>query len=265
MDGLHDDFRDFIIRMAGSGHYFRWNQPCKGKLTVVVKLIKDHTDRIRVHSQIHGHHGIHQFRRCVRAEVSLRKGSIPQRIQTQKTQITNAEFLLLRNINVTGLQVRIQITGLTAYGKRRAKIQAQVHCLQMGESIFAHIFFQRAFVAADEIHFISQTPTGNGLHLPTVKRQKTFDFGKILQDLCFLQDVLSLFAEIFHGIAGVFIGTCQKKGFKLCLTGRYRNDFYNVFFICILLNSGTADHTMMFADGVAEGEAIQQRRNVIWL
>ena len=97
--------------------------------------------------------------------------------------------------------------------------------------------------------------------MPSVIGKKTLKFGQVLQAFCFFENILAFFPEIFHGIAGVFISTCQQKGIKLSLGGRNGYHFYNIFFVGIFLDGWTAFDTMVLADGGTQCETIQQRRD----
>ena len=132
----------------------------------------------------------------------------------------------------------------------------------MCDGILTDIFIQRPLITSHQVDFISQTPSGNWLHLPSIEGKKSFYLRKPFQKFSFLQKAFTVSTEIFHGISGIFIGTGQHKRIKLRLTGGNGNHFYNIFFIRIFLDGRTAYYTMVFRDGTAKCETIQQRRDV---
>ena len=104
--------------MTGIGKLLRGCQSGKGQMTVIVELIENHAHCVSIHCQIHGNHGIQQLRRGIGTEIPFRQGSIAQRIQTQKTQIADPEFLFLGNVDIAGLQIHIEKTRLAANRQR---------------------------------------------------------------------------------------------------------------------------------------------------
>ena len=265
IDGLHDDLGQFIVRIPGRGKGLFRRLLLEGKASFVVDLIQDHTDRIGIHGQIQGRHGIKNLRGRVDAAVFVRKGRIAQGVQVHEAQVSDAVLLLIGNKHIGRLQVHIEGIGLPADIQRSTKIQTQIDCFQMGHRIFPNIFVQRTLVSTHQIKLKTKAPAGNGLHLPAFVGQKAVQLGELLKKLRFLHHILTNALVIGHCIGRIFIGTGQQKGVQLHLGSRNGNDLDYVFFVGVFLYGGMTADAVMVTYGVTKGESVQQRGDAFLL
>ena len=261
MNCPHNDLRQLVVGIQGRGKGLFRGAAVEGQLTIIIQLVQNHAHSIGIRREIEGIHGVPQFRRGVVAAIPVRNGSVFHGVQGNETQIADAVFFLVREVNIAGLQIHIQRPGLTAHGQRGAEIQSQVNGLQMGYGVTPYIFLQGTLIAAHQINLKAQTVLGDGFHLPAVVGQKTVQLGQGFQQFCLFEDSFSHFPEVIHGIRRIFISASQQKGVHLGLRGGDGDDFYDVLFIGIFLYRGTADNAVVAAHGTSHGEAVQQRRD----
>ena len=174
MNGLHDDFRQLVVRVHRRGKRFLRGLVPERQLTVIVKLIQNHANSVGICRQIQGRHGIKQLRRGIGALVFLRQRRITQRVQRDKAKIADAVLFFVRNKDVGGFQRYIQGPGLSALCQSAAQIQPQVHGFQLGHGTAAQVFIERPLVAAHQIDLITKAFASDGRHLPALVGQKAF-------------------------------------------------------------------------------------------
>ena len=260
-DGLHDDLCQLVIRVYrrdGTSLRIRCGF---GKDTIVVDFVQDHTDPVGIHGIIEGVQIIPNLGRGVCTAILLGKRSIGQRLQIHKSKVTNPEFPLFGDEDISGLQVYIQIPAAAADGHCGAQIQRQIDGIQVGHHTVAQKAFQTVAVGAYKINFKTGLSILHRNHLPAFERQEALQLGKGLQKLGFGLHACGHIPEVFHSIRSGFIGAGENQRIQLHLRGRYRDNFTHIFFFGFFLQDRAAADTVAFAHHFTRHKAVQQRRD----
>ena len=261
IQGLHNDGSHLVVRIGGVGEGILGLCGGLRQDPFVVDLVQDHANAVGIHRFVENLPVLPHLCRYIGAAVLPRQGGVGQRFQLHKAQITDAELLALGKEHVAGLQGHIQIACPAADGQSGAKVKAQIHRIQIGHGLFAHIPQQRAPVLAEDVDLISQLPVFHGKDLAALEGKKALQLGKIVQSRNLGSNAVGHLFEIIHGLGRVFVSAGQQQCVQLHLGCRDGNDFHNVFFACSFLQGRTAADAVVVAHGVAHGQAVQQRRD----
>ena len=124
--------------------------------------------------------------------------------------------LRIRQENITGLQIGVQIACPAAHSKGGAHVQTQIDSGQMGQRLSAHHFGQRAFVMADQIYVIAHALV-HLLNLVTHVRRKAFQLAETIQNICFPDNTVRQLLEVSKRFCGIGVCTGQQQSIQLHL------------------------------------------------
>ena len=267
-DGLCDDGGHLLVGTDGGGHALAAGQPripigallvgFEGQLACVVDLIEDQAQGVGVHGGVQGGIGIGHLGGGVDAAVALGQGRVGQHIHRHEAQVADAVLLILEHVDVLGLQVHIQPSGLPAHGQGGAHVDAQVHGAQVGHGIALHESVQGLTVAAEQDHVIADALL-HRLDLMGFIGDKTSLSCQGFQGLHFLPDALGQILVVNADGFGIPEDTGQKQGFDLDLGGRKGDLLYNISFFRIIPHGRITGNAAVVRDGLTQGKAVQHR------
>ena len=266
--GLCNDGGHLLVGADGRGHGLAVREPLgpfgplldggEGELALIEDLIQDQAHGVGIHRGVQGGVGIGHLGGGVDAAVALGQGGVGQHIHRHKAQVADAVLLILEHLDVLGLQVHIQPSGLPAHGQGGAHIDAQVDGAQMGHGAALQMTVEGLAVAAQQDHVVADALL-HRLDLMGIIGHKTSLPRQGLQGLDFLPDALGQFLVICADGLGIPEDAGQKQGFDLDLGGGEGDLLHNISFFRVIPHGRIAGDAAVLRDRLTQGEAVQQR------
>ena len=271
--GLQDDGSHLLVGAAGGLHLLAGSQPVqpgqtalgavKGQLAVVVDLVEHQAQGIGVHGGVQTGIGIGHLGGGIGASVAIGQGRIPQGVHGHEAQITDAVLLIAEEVDILGLQIHIQPSGLPAHSHGGAEVDAQIHRRQMGHGTPAGETLQGLAVAAEDMDLKADAVL-HGNDLTVLAGHKAALLCQGVQGLHFSADALGQIFIVGQDCIGIPEDTGQQQRLHLDLGGGQRDFLNNVSFIRIVPHGRITCNAVVVRNGLAQGKTVQQGGDITW-
>ena len=166
--GLQNDARQLVVGVDGRGQgltghaqLIRHGLPgvlvLKGTVVAVVDAVEHHAQRVQVNGGVGRGGDVGQLRRGVDTDVILGKTGVFHVLQGHQTQITQQETARGHQVDVFGLDVPEEITGLTAGGNGITQIQGEVDGPEIGDGAHGKVVAQRDIEGIEYVDVVAHT------------------------------------------------------------------------------------------------------------